>query len=52
MWNLQERRADDELRNRNPKFYDAKGRYFDFNIPKVRDEIDNFEIPPAGWRGY
>lgn len=43
---------DDELKNRNPKFYEMKGRSFDWNIPRMRDEIDNFEIPPAGWRGY
>lgn len=48
----QEWRVNDELRNRNPKFYEAKGRSFDWNIPKLRDEIDNFEIPPAGWRSY
>ena len=48
----EEWRANDELRNRNPKFYEAKGRSFDWNIPKLREEIDNFEIPPAGWRGY
>jgi hypothetical protein len=48
----EEWRQDDELRNRNPKFYEMKGRSFDWNIPKLRDEIDNFEVPPAGWRGY
>lgn len=48
----EEWRTNDEMRNLNPKFYEMKGRSFDWNIPRVREEIDNFEVPPAGWRGY
>lgn len=43
---------DGEAKLRNPRFYEAKGRYYDYEIPKAMEEVENFEIPPAGWRGY